>query len=110
MELPEWMGALNEDFRYQLTCLGQFAPVYIAEEVSENRFKIAGGSSGVRVSWQLTGVRKDAWAQAHPLRVEEDKSAEQKGHYRHPEMFGEGPNASIFWAGNPDLMARLEAL
>jgi hypothetical protein len=28
VELPEWMGALNEDFRYQLTCLGQFAPVY----------------------------------------------------------------------------------
>jgi hypothetical protein len=44
------------------------------------------------------------------LRVEEDKSAEQRGYYRHPEMFGEGPNASIFWAGNPDLMARLGAL
>jgi hypothetical protein len=110
VELPEWMGALNDDFRYQLTCLGQFAPVYIAEEVSDNRFKIAGGSSRIRVSWQLTGLRKDAWAQAHPLRVEEDKSAEQRGHYRHPEMFGEGPNASIFWAGNPDLMARLAAL
>jgi hypothetical protein len=54
LELPEWMGALNEDFRYQLTCLGQFAPVYIAEEVSENRFKIAGGSSGVRVGRKLT--------------------------------------------------------
>ena len=44
MELPEWMDALNEDFRYQLTCLGQFAPVYIAEEVSDNRFKIAGAA------------------------------------------------------------------
>lgn len=44
VELPEWMDALNEDFRYQLTCLGQFAPVYIAEEVSDNRFKIAGAA------------------------------------------------------------------
>jgi hypothetical protein len=110
VELPEWMGALNEDFRYQLTCLGRFAPVYIAEEVSENRFKIAGGSLGIRVSWQLTGLRKDAWAQAHPLRVEEDKPADQRGHYRHPEMLGEGRDAGILWSANPELMARLGAL
>jgi hypothetical protein len=77
--------------------------------VSQNRFKIAGGRSGIRVSWQLTGLRKDAWAQAHPLRVEEDKSADQRGDYRHPEMLGEGPNASILWAVNPELMPRLGA-
>jgi hypothetical protein len=109
VELPDWLAALNEDFRYQLTCVGGFAPVYIAEEVSANRFKIAGGSAGVRVSWQLTGLRKDAWAQAHPLRVEEDKPAGHRGHYRHPEMVGEGPDAGILWALSPDLIARLRS-
>jgi len=27
--LPDWFGALNRDFRYQLTCIGGFAPVYM---------------------------------------------------------------------------------
>jgi len=40
--LPDWFGALNRDFRYQLSCIGAFAPVYIAEEISNNQFKIAG--------------------------------------------------------------------
>ena len=60
VELPEWFEALNKDFRYQLTCIGGFAPVFFAEEISNNRFKIAGGKSGMKVSWQVTGIRKDA--------------------------------------------------
>src|SRR5215212_4513121 len=44
VELPEWFEALNGDFRYQLTAVGGAAPnLHVAEEVSENRFKIAGG-------------------------------------------------------------------
>jgi len=78
VELPGWFEALNGDFRYQLTCLGGFAPVYIAREIHNNRFKIAGGLPGIRVSWQVTGVRHDAWAQAHPLRVEEEKTLAEK--------------------------------
>ncbi|KPL03678.1 MAG: hypothetical protein AMJ73_05825 [candidate division Zixibacteria bacterium SM1_73] len=34
VELPYYFGAVNKDFRYQLTCIGGFAPVYIAEEMS----------------------------------------------------------------------------
>ena len=30
VELPEWFEALNRDFRYQLTCIGGFAPLPIA--------------------------------------------------------------------------------
>src|SRR5207249_1239142 len=62
IRLPAWFGALNRDFCYQLTCLGGFAPVYIAEPVRENRFRIAGGRPGMKVSWQVTGIRQDAWA------------------------------------------------
>ena len=73
VDLPEWFEALNGDFRYQLTAIGRAAPVYIAQEIENHRFKIAGGRAGMKVSWQVTGVRRDAWAQSHPLRVEEDK-------------------------------------
>ncbi len=73
VDLPEWFEALNGDFRYQLTTIGRAAPVFIAREIENHRFKIAGGRAGLKVSWQVTGVRHDAWAQAHPLQVEEDK-------------------------------------
>jgi hypothetical protein len=47
VDLPEWFEALNGDFRYQLTAVGGSAPnLHVAEEVSENRFKIAGGEGG----------------------------------------------------------------
>jgi hypothetical protein len=86
--LPEWLQALNKDFRYQLTCIGDFAPVFIAEKISENRFKIAGGKSGMEVSWQVSGIRHDPYAVAHPLQVEENKPANERGYYLTPEVYG----------------------
>ncbi|UCE17607.1 MAG: hypothetical protein JSV84_12065 [Gemmatimonadota bacterium] len=88
VELPDWFGALNKDFRYQLTCIGGYAPVYVAEKIQSNRFQIAGGHSGLEVSWQVTGIRQDAYAEANRIQVEEDKSPEQRGTYLHPECFG----------------------
>jgi len=73
VKLPDWFDALNRDFRYQLTCIGGFAPVYIASEVSGNHFKIGGGRPGMKVSWQVTGIRKDAYANEHRIPVEEEK-------------------------------------
>lgn len=75
VELPDWFEALNQDFRYQLTSIGQFAPVYVAQGIQDNSFQIAGGVAGMQVSWQVTGIRHDAYAEAHPILVEEDKDA-----------------------------------
>ncbi len=75
VELPEWFEALNGDFRYQLTCIESFSPVYIAEKVRNNRFKIAGGKCGSEVSWQVVGVRTDPWAREHPLVLVKNKTA-----------------------------------
>jgi len=88
IEMPEWFEALNTDFRYQLTCIGGFAPVYVAEEIRGNSFRIAGGSPGLKVSWQVTGIRGDAFAQANRIPVEEDKPDEERGSYLHPMAFG----------------------
>jgi hypothetical protein len=36
IDLPDWFGALNKDFRYQLTAIGAPGPnLYIAEEISD---------------------------------------------------------------------------
>lgn len=85
IELPMWFETLNRDFRYQLTCIGGFAPVYIAEEIAGNRFKIAGGRPGLKVSWQVTGIRQDPYAENHRIQVEVDKPAAELGSCLHEE-------------------------
>src|SRR6185437_3893489 len=73
VQLPAWFEALNKEFRYQLTCIGASAPIYIAQEIHNNRFRIAGGTHGLKVSWLVTGVRHDPYAQEHPIPVEQPK-------------------------------------
>ncbi len=87
--LPDYFDALNRDFRYQLTSVGSPQPrLYIAREVNGNRFKISGGRANGKVSWQVTGVRQDAWANAHRIPNEEDKPLEKRGTYLYPELYG----------------------
>jgi hypothetical protein len=107
IEMPEWFGVLNRDFRYQLTCIGGFAPVYIADELANNQFKIGGGRAGMRISWQITGIRQDAWANAHRIPVEQEKEAKLKGFYLHPELYGAPAEKQIQWARHPEMMKKL---
>lgn len=95
VEMPDWFESLNSDFRYQLTCLGEFSQVYIAEEIKERTFRIAGGKNGLRVSWQVTGIRQDAYAKAYRTPVEKDKNDNEKGKYIHPELFGQPKEMSV---------------
>jgi hypothetical protein len=84
--LPNWFEALNRDYRYQLTPIGGPAPrLHIAAKVAGGQFAIAGGTPGQEVPWQVTGIRRDAWANAHRIPVEETKPAEDQGRYLHPE-------------------------
>ena len=87
VQLPDYFEALNRDFRYQLTCIGGFAPVYIAQEISGNQFTIAGGDPGMKVSWQVTGIRHDKFADANRIQVEVDKPDDERGKYLHPEAY-----------------------
>jgi hypothetical protein len=88
--MPDWFEALNRDFRYQLTPLGGPGPnLYIAQEIRDNRFQIAGGAPGMKVSWQVTGIRHDPYAEASRIPVEEEKPAEERGVYLHPDAYGQ---------------------
>ena len=93
--LPDWFQALNRDFRYQLTSIGSQASPYVGVEVSDNRFKIAGGTPDGKVSWQVTGIRQDAWANAHRIAVEADKPASELGSYLHPTELGQPESAAV---------------
>jgi hypothetical protein len=73
IRLPAYFQALNRDYRYQLTAIGQFAPLYVAKEIENNRFTIGGGKPGTRVSWQVTGIRKDDYANQNRIKVEVNK-------------------------------------
>ena len=99
--LPGWFQALNRDYRYQLTCVGGFAPVYIAEEIKDNGFRIAGGEPGMKVSWQVTGIRQDAYAEAHRIPVEEDKPAGEQGTYLHPVEHGASETLGLDYQRRP---------
>jgi hypothetical protein len=88
VEFPEWFETLNRDFRYQLTVIGQFAQAIVADKVANHRFVIKTDKPNVEVSWQVTGIRQDAFANAHRIPVEAEKAPADRGHYLYPELVG----------------------
>jgi hypothetical protein len=102
--LPKWFEALNRDFRYQLTVIGQFAQAMVASEISNHQFSIKTDKANVKVSWQVTGIRQDAWANAHRIPVEEPKSGKERGSYLHPELYGAPQEKGVLWARDPKAM------
>ncbi len=109
VDLPDWYGALNRDARYLLTAIGAPGPsLYIAQKIANNRFKIAGGQPGMEVSWQVTGIRQDAWANKHRIPVEEQKSDTERGFYLHPELFNQPEEKGVEWARHPELMRSMK--
>ncbi len=74
VELPTYFDALNTDVRYQFFPVSEAMPnLHIKTEEKNNRFTIAGGVSGGRVSWQVTGNRHDPYILANPVVNEVEK-------------------------------------
>ncbi len=110
VKLPDWFEAENTDFRYQLTVIGRKAQAWVAEEVGHGEFKIASDATHTKVSWQITAVRQDVYAKAHPLAVEQEKPERERGYYIHPELFGQPEEKRTDWARHPQQMQQLRAL
>jgi hypothetical protein len=108
VRLPDWFEALNSDYRYQLTPIGASAPeLFIASGVKNGRFTIRGGKRRLRVSWQVTGIRRDRWAKANRIIVEEKKTAKERGKYLHPEAHGVSGNRGLYHAVNEEARKHL---
>ncbi len=108
VNLPDYFEALNKDFRYQLTVIGTFAQAIVAEEIKGNRFTIKTNAPNVKVSWQVTGIRRDAYADAHRVKVEEDKPERERGYYLHPDVFGQPEERGVESVHHPEMMQRLK--
>jgi hypothetical protein len=96
VSMPEWFEVLNRDFRYQLTIIDAansdtFVLAKVVEEINNNQFRIRTSVPRAKVSWQVTGIRHDPYAEANRIEVEELKPAELRGLYRHPEPYGRTP-------------------
>ena len=108
VQLPEWFETLNRDFRYQLTAIGQFSQAIVASKVANHQFTIKTDKPNVEVSWQVTGIRQDAWANAHRIPVEVSKAPADRGLYLHPELFGAPAEKNIGLAHHPMMQKLLK--
>ena len=106
--MPDYFEALNRDFRYQLTVIGTFAQAIVAEKIKGNRFVVRTKAPNVEVSWQVTGIRQDAFANKNRIPVEEIKPDVERGYYLHPEAFDQPEERNVNWARDPERMRQLK--
>ena len=88
VSLPAYFETLNKDFRYQLTVIGTFAQAIVKQEVQKNQFVVQTNQPGIKVSWQITGVRNDKVMQQQPFVAESLKEGAEKGNYLNPDAYG----------------------
>ncbi|MCS6949213.1 MAG: hypothetical protein NZ520_01995 [bacterium] len=98
VQLPDYFEAINRDPRYTLTPIGAPMPnLHVAVEIQGNRFKIAGGAPGKKVSWEVKAVRHDRWVQEYGFQTEQPKPREWRGKYLHPELYGQPKELGIHY-------------
>ncbi|GIV21777.1 MAG: hypothetical protein KatS3mg023_3528 [Armatimonadota bacterium] len=103
VQLPDYFEAINRDPRYTLTPIGAPMPnLHVAVEIQNNRFKIAGGAPGRKVSWEVKAVRNDRWVQQYGYQTEQPKPAEYRGKYLHPELYGQPKELGIHYRPEPE--------
>lgn len=100
VRLPAYAEGLSGDFRYHLTVIGTFAQAIVEQRVRDGRFVIRTSEPGVDVSWQVTGVRRDAFARRNPFRAEPAKRGLERGSLVRPGDLGR-PASADFVAARP---------
>jgi hypothetical protein len=96
VQLPRYFEAIARDPRYTLTPVGAPMPnLHVAVEIQENRFKIAGGVPGKRVSWRVEAIRNDPYMRYRGYQDEVPKPDEERGTYLHPELYGQPMERSV---------------
>ncbi|MEK6702865.1 MAG: hypothetical protein AABZ53_11415 [Planctomycetota bacterium] len=105
--LPEYYESINIEPRYMLTSVGAPAPMlHVAEEVTGNRFKIAGGAPSAKVSWEIKARRNDKFVQQNGAPVERVKVEGEKGTYQIPELYGKPASMGQFYTPPRELPVR----
>ena len=103
VQLPDYFEAINRDPRYTLTPIGAAMPnLHVAVEIQGNRFKIAGGVPGKKVSWEVKAIRNDLWMQRYGYQTEQEKEDAIKGKYLSPELYGQPKERGIHYRPEPE--------
>ncbi len=105
VDLPAYFAKINRDPRYTLTAIGAAMPnLHVADEINEASllsgskaapnqpaepcwFRIAGGSPGMKVSWEVKAVRNDRYVQRRGAPVVVNKGPDERGTYQQPELY-----------------------
>lgn len=106
VHLPDYFESINRDFRYQLTCIGQFAQAIVSEKIRNNRFVIRTDKPGVEVSWRVEATRNDLWVQRYGYQTEPEKAGEFRGRYLTPVLYGQPPDRGIYPASGSHIVDR----
>jgi hypothetical protein len=110
VKLPRYFQALNKEFRYQLTIVGTRGwNARVVKEIAHNRFTLESDQPQVKVSWQVTGIRHDRYANAHRIQVVVPKTGAEQGKYLHPELYGQPKSKAIDRAPAPQAPRPLQA-
>lgn len=95
IRVPALFAKLHRDFRYQLTPLGDTTRLFVSQTLKNARFVIQANTSGLDVSWQVTGVRDDPSARAQPFNVDAQKKGAAAGRYLEPSLYGQSMSRSV---------------
>jgi len=96
--LPNYFNEINVNFSYNLTCVGEYTPLYVKEKIKDNKFIIKGEKPNVEVSWTVYAQRNDLYIKKYPnsSKSEIEKKDTQKGLYLRPDLYGEDSSKKIY--------------
>jgi hypothetical protein len=95
VRLPAYAERVAGDWRYQLTPIGTFGQAIVAQEVSDGAFVVRTEGPGTKVSWAVTGTRRDPYARSHPFQAVRAKTGAARGRYVHPRDYGKPASSAI---------------
>jgi hypothetical protein len=112
IELPDYFESINTNFSYHLTPIGAYAQLFVKEKITGNQFVIAGGQSGMEVSWTVYAERNDAYLQQHPEKRDNvvEKRPHEKGKYLMPDLYNASKEQAVFYVKPEGFKVKQEPL
>jgi hypothetical protein len=68
----------------------------VPAEVHDSQFTVETDKPFVKVSWQVTGIRQDPYANDHRIQVEVNKSPAERGKYLYPHGYDQPESKSTY--------------
>lgn len=104
IQLPGYYDAINKNASYQLTPIGvSMLDLFIAKEVNDGVFVIAGGVPSKKVSWTLPAERNDPYISNNPdVRINVVDKGEYRGSYLSPKTYGQSAEKGILSSTNTE--------